>query len=102
MTCHLIRSLHVYLALQEDRAATSGKASSVGPLVPAVSPAGPEGRHDVSFSTAVLFAKASLFTNHEFVNASSVKRYSHIAHQLMGFALLQACGLLKTTQTIIT
>jgi hypothetical protein len=43
----------------------------------------------------VLFAKAWLFRNQEFVNASSAKRYSTIAHQLMGFALLQACGVLK-------
>ena len=99
MTCHTL--LHVYLALQEDRAATSGKTLSIGPQLPAVSPAESDGRHHVSISNTVPFATAVLFRNHEFVNASSVKRYSQIAQQLMGFALLQACSLLKTTRIII-
>jgi hypothetical protein len=89
------------LALQGDRATTSGQTSSVSLQVPAVLPAESEGRHDVSIRTTVLFAKAWVFGNHEFVNASSVKCYSQIAHQLMGFVLLQVCSLLKTTRTII-
>jgi len=79
-----------------------GKTSSVVPQVPAVSPAESDGRHDVSINIAMLFAKASLWRNHELVNLSSVERYSLIAHQLMGFVLLLACGLLETARTVIT
>lgn len=68
MTCHTLSPR--LSATSRGRAATSGKASSVGLQVSAVSPAESEGRHDVSISTAVLFAWAWLFRSHEFVNAS--------------------------------